>query len=107
MSYTRGRIKIEWEYIGEGNCGEYDENDETDRPLLRFTILKHVKNTKGWEQIDDASYCTCIETSTKKVTLKKLLRYIYNEVADQIRSGHSIKKICERLSWVTPSMVEV
>jgi hypothetical protein len=98
MSYIRGNVRIEWEYLGEGVCGDYDPDDKNDEPLLRFTVSKKING--NWEQIEDASYCTLVNIYTPKKTLKEYLRVIYQNVSGDVRGGMSIKRCCEWLSWI-------
>ena len=56
-------IALQWEYLGEGFSGDYQDDDPDDRPLLRATIYY-----KG-EQVDDASFCTLATTVTPKQEL--------------------------------------
>lgn len=37
--YRDGNLAVEWEFIGEGLSGDYDEMDPKDVPLLRATLL--------------------------------------------------------------------
>jgi hypothetical protein len=104
MSYTRGNVRVEWEDIGEGVCGDYDPKDPTDKPLLRFTVLQKIKGK--WEQVDDASYCTYVMIDTPKKILKRLLRIIYGNVAEEVRKGCRIKKLCEQLSWIDETWIK-
>lgn len=43
MELVKGSVKLEWEYIGEGIIGDFDETNPEDEALLRFyTLLKTV-----------------------------------------------------------------
>ena len=87
-------VTVELEDIGEGISGDYDPNDKDDIPLLRFTVWKdHV-------QVDDASYCTQVPTTISVTEATKVLSTIMNEVFEPVIRGYSIKKMCERLSWI-------
>jgi hypothetical protein len=72
------KIKVEWDWCGEGNSGDYQPSDPEDQPLLRFTVYK----TQGaeWHEIDDSSYCTLIPITTPEEMLGKLARYILDKV---------------------------
>ena len=91
---TAQGVTVELEDIGEGLSGDYDPKDKDDVPLLRFTVLK------GNEPVEDASYCTQVPTNITIVEATKILGAIMNEVFEPIMQGHSIKKMCERLSWI-------
>lgn len=100
----RGNIKVEWSELGEGLCGEYNSKDSKDIELLRFDVYK-LEN-KEWIPIDDASYCTLVPVSTDRITKMKLLKLLMDEIYEPASSGYSIKKLCERLSWVDKSWLK-
>ena len=91
---TINDVTVALEDIGEGLSGDYDPNDKHDIPLLRFTVLKDD------EPVDDASYCTQVPTNITVVEATKILGVIMNEVFEPVTQGHSIKKMCERLSRI-------
>ena len=92
---SKENVSVELEHIGEGFNGDYDETDPDDKPLLRFTVLLDDS------QIDDASYCTALSDDISDDDKKKVASYILDMVYDDAIRGYSIKKICERLSWVS------
>lgn len=94
-SAARDNVRVDIEYIGEGWKGDYDENDPTDEPLLRFSVYKDD------EQVDDASYCTSIRADVSREYANTLARFILDEVYCPVRDGYSVKKLCEALSWVS------
>lgn len=100
MELTAGDVKVVWEAIGEGVSGEYDPDDPNDVELLRFTVYHKTSPYFDWTEVDDASYCTQVPVNTPSETLTVLLARIFNEVYDYVQAGESIKKICERLSWI-------
>jgi hypothetical protein len=70
-----GLVLVELEYIGEGDCGDYDETDPDDVPLVRFSLYRMyvdgIDNDKfadvcdtcdydhcEWGAVRDGSYCT-------------------------------------------------
>lgn len=97
-------VAVSLEYIGEGYCGEYDPDDPADIPLLRFYVEKRrVEEPEvfgEWEDIEDASYCTNINANILDERAKELAQMILDEVYDAVLAGQSIKKLCERLSWL-------
>jgi len=95
---TANGVTVELDDIGEGLSGDYDPEDKDDVPLLRFTVSKLT--TFGNEPVDDASYCTQVPTNITIVEATKILGAIMNEVFEPVTQGHSIKKMCERLSWI-------
>jgi len=94
---VRGNLKIELEYIGEGWNGDYDPDNPDDEKLLRFTCLMS-NESEDWEQIDDASYCTRLPESISDEEAEKALRILMEGIEN--RGLLSIKKECERLSWI-------
>ena len=93
------RVDIEW--IGEGNEGDYDPTDSEDVPLLRFDVSK--RNADGeWEQVQDGSYCTLLSATLPIETIQKAATYILR----QLHGVSHIKKICEKLSWISAQDLE-
>lgn len=99
------RVKAEWYNAGEGICGDYDPEDPMDENLLRFDIS--WKNRDEWEEVEDASYCTCTYADTAIEDLTKALYIIYKEYDNVIDNypEHSLKKLGERLSWINAKEV--
>jgi hypothetical protein len=95
----RGNHRIEWEWIGEGNSGDYDPADPEDVPLLRFTVSDYTRGF--WNQLDDGSYCTHLPVSTPVCHLVRAAVSIL-EAAEQPLP----KKRFEELSWFNPSDFE-
>jgi hypothetical protein len=89
---TDGTITVEVEHAGEGWSGDYDPDDPNDEPLLRFYVMR------DGEQVDDASYCTL--TVDENGNADKLAAIVLARVTAPVESGESIKKLCERLSWI-------
>ena len=111
MSIEDETIKIEFNNIGEGLCGDYNPNNPNDINLLRFDA--YVSNPDGdkeyntdWLPIDDASYCTRLPVNTPIDILKKKIKHIHTEYRNKISSyedylyGPSVKKLGESLSWI-------
>lgn len=95
-------VAVEFEDIGEGVSGEYDETNPDDRPLLRFYVQRLLHDGE-WEDVDDASYCTNVHAGTDPDVVAGLALLILVRVADAVRAGDSIKKVCEELSWMDAS----
>jgi hypothetical protein len=85
------------EYIGEGECGDYNPADPDDKPLVRFWVSRKVG--RRWEFVEDSSYCTGIPATTPRSQLRLHAERILSIVGDDVRNGESIKRTCERLSW--------
>ena len=103
---TKTKVMVEWVDLGEGISGDYDENDTDDVALLRFDVSVKHKGEDDWTGVEDASYCTQMPADdTDEKILKKGLEMIMDEVFEAVVEGHSIKKCCEQLSWISPESV--
>ena len=85
---------VEVDDIGGGLSGDYDPEEKDDIPLHKYTVLKDN------EPVEDASYCTQVPTNVTITEATKILGAIMNEVAEPLEQGYSIKKMCERISWI-------
>lgn len=75
-----GAFAVEWEWIGEGRSGDYDEDDPSDAKMLRATL--HVRDEDEpsmWEVLDEGSYCTLAQVGTPLAVLKKMSLDLVNE----------------------------
>ena len=100
LENTSGTVQVEFEWIGEGLSGDYNENDPEDIPLLRFTVSKkEFAADEYWEPVDDSSYCTQISINTDRGKLESILRSFMAELECPVLEGESTKRLCERLSW--------
>jgi len=107
------KVKVIFEDIGEGWNGDYNPDDPDDVSLYRFDVFAHesLKNEyaedsmieDGYGFMLDSSYCTQMPTNTPKPIMDMALKRIMEEVKDAVIDGYSIKKICEGLSWLSPS----
>lgn len=92
-------IMVELESIGEGYNGDYDPEDPEDVELMRFSIFRLIDGK--WEEIDNASYCTYIPASITSEQEDVILDYIMSQVYDLAVQWKSIKRACQRLSWLS------
>lgn len=99
-----GKVKVEWEDLGEGVCGDYDPDDPEDVALLRF--YSYYLDGKEWEPLDDGSYCTLTPVDTHGPVLIGLAQLLAAEIGDAYAAGGSVKKVCERLSWISPEWLD-
>ena len=107
MSLHDDLIRVDWYNAGEGYCGDYNPDNPEDENLLRFDV--YVNETKdgnpdNWAEVEDASYCTLVPADTDKKVLKEKLGVIfraYREEIDDYPILFSVKKLGERLSWIT------
>lgn len=96
---TLDGVRVVLEDLGEGFWGDYDDGDQDDEPLLRFTIYSFNTDTNEWEQVEDGSYCTLLPTDLswehRVIVLGTILSDAYNYVVE----GSSVKGIGEFMSW--------
>lgn len=103
VEVVRGNHKVVWEYIGEGLSGEYNPEDPTDTPLLRFSCYEYIhRDNEGhiiddWEQMNDASYCTRMPPTASLRHLLIAAGIILEAIEDVC-----YKKRLEELSWFCP-----
>jgi hypothetical protein len=95
-------VDLHWD-CSEGVSGEYDEDDPTDEPLLRFDVLWND------EQLPDSSYCTNLRADDNRKLLRQATEAILAE-AERSRTGNfeddydygfKFKKIGEWLSHIS------
>lgn len=100
---SQNRYRLEWVYLGEGYDLDYDPDDPSDEPLLRFDVYVWNKDAGDWDgHIDDASYCTMNNVKTSADDLIMMGHSILMDFADAWDAGSSGKRTLERWSWVTP-----
>lgn len=93
-----GQVKVLVEWMGEGWDGDYDGNNPNDVPFLRFSVSKW--HGDFWEAIDDSSYCTLLPATIDGDMAMEAAKQILSRVEATVLEGGSIKKICEKLSWI-------
>jgi hypothetical protein len=100
MELIKDNVKVCWINLGEGVCGDYDEEDPDDINLLRYDV--YVNDGDYWEAVDDASYCTNVSADTDNDELLRLLNILLNEFYNALHddTSVSVKKLGERMSWI-------
>ena len=99
IELIKGDLKVEIVSIGEGLSGDYDPDDPDDVELLRFYCSQRTKD--GFEDFDDASYCTRVPASTDTVLVERMAEVIMRELERAVDGGGSPKKPMEQMSWIT------
>lgn len=105
---TRGDLRVTWVDLGERLFGDSgDSDDPDDVSVLRFDVHRRDRDADGnalpsWGAIEDASYCTRVPASTDELTRMRLLEYIMDEIYEPASEGRSIKRLCQKLSWIEP-----
>ena len=102
LQYIKGKVKIEWVNLNEGFSGDYDPSDEQ---LLRFDVSR-LDRFDCWVEVSDASYCTLFPVLASAEDKKEGLQVLMDNVYEQVCDGHGIKRLCQRLSWISPETME-
>ena len=123
-----GDVRVTFEYIGEGECGDYT-GEEDDVPLLRFYTFQkneradeydidltehHEHPDWDWDGVEDASYCTRLPVDTDPVALEKMAKIIAEKMKEAINDNpedglfqYSIRKVGEKCSWIDETWIPV
>jgi hypothetical protein len=112
-----GQVRVEWDYLGEGLSGDYDEDNPDDEALMRYSayILATPENTARhdletvdpsdkWGTRQDGSYCTNTPYDTDPQTLRALAQMIADRLADAATNG-TWKRTAEEMSYAHPDWV--
>jgi hypothetical protein len=75
-----GDKRVTWEYLGEGYSGDFNPKDKKDVPLLRFSCSRW--DTGTWDELDSASYCTCMPVNAQIRHLIEGARLIMEAIQD-------------------------
>ena len=105
IEFIRGDYRVVWEYIGEGWSGDYNPEDPSDTPLLRFSCsrreVREIDSCVGvdeWEELPDSSYCTRMPATTSMHVLAAAAA----EIMEAVYKKESYKRQLEHLSWMAP-----
>jgi len=117
----RGRVRVEWQGIGEGLSGDYDENDPDDVELLRFYTSVNTAQDGAepeWTDIQDGSYCTLFPEDTTPEQRQAALELIMGRVFDRFHFAEPMEgdspgfyagspdKELEIMSYIEPAWLE-
>ena len=111
VSISDALVRIDWYNAGEGISGDYNPKDPEDVNLLRFDVYYNPYyspdtdyDSVDWEEVDDASYCTCVPADSDMTVLVRLLYIIFKRYRGVMESypESSVKKLGESLSWINP-----
>ena len=73
--------------------------------MLRFSV--EYKDNGDWKQVEDGSYCTLLNADKGSSEFcEKAAKLILEFVLPCLETGNSIKKLCEKLSWIEWKDVE-
>lgn len=106
-----GRVKVVWDYIGEGVCGDYDPEDPHDVALMRFDAyvntslvsledIAYEDEFEDWAMPQDSSYCTNVPEQTPGPRLLVLAQEIADTLCEALPKG-GWKRAAEEMSWIT------
>lgn len=101
MQVEKYGIVVELHHIDEGLNGDYDPNDSFDKPLLRFFVFQ--RQDGELVELDSCSYCTLLSDNLPDDLKRKAANYLLDRITHTISTGGSLKKECERLSWIDQS----
>lgn len=76
----------------------YYSDNSNNRLLFRFDV--ETLNDGKWQLVEDASYCTLLTADLSTDKLQRALNYLAGHIIPIVKSGESLKKTCEYLSWV-------
>jgi len=98
VEFWDGDVGASFEFIGEGCCGDYDEANPNDEPLLRLDLM----------QVEDGDYVQtdasgCTQCNHAKATPAQRQRFLEMAVAyakqHVIGGEHSFKSLVASLTW--------
>ena len=97
----KDNIKVVLVNLNEGFYGDYNADNPKDKNFLRFEV--YMNNQGEWQEVEDASYCTCLEADADEEKMDKCLEILMNEFYDVLHDNPeiSVKKLGERLSWIS------
>lgn len=96
-----GTLVTEWEDLGEGHLGEWDENDPDDEPLLRFSVsFQPDDDPADYHYFDNGSYCTNVRSDSDDTAQVALLTVVHNEARRALTAGEGFKRAMEDVSHV-------
>jgi hypothetical protein len=99
LVYEKGDLRICLDYIGEGKSGFYDPDDDTDEPLLRVYV--DLKDDAGdWKNPQDCSACIPLSVKTPKDLLNKIIKRLYDEMAEAVRLKLHLSHVVGRWTHV-------
>jgi len=103
-AYEQGDVRVEWDDIGEGVSGDYNDNDPDDIALLRFYFA--TRNSAGeWEDLENGSYCTRFPVDSTPQQRAQALELLMDRAYDDILAGN-YKRTIEELSWIEPGWLK-
>lgn len=82
-------VRIDWDELGEGEFGEYNEDDPNDTEFLRFTIYRasDEDGDDGWAEVEGGSWCSRIPVDTDDETRDAALWTLMDHHGDDVRAG--------------------
>ena len=98
--YGETKIRIDLDHIGEGYMEDYDPDDPTDEPLLRFSGYIWDETTSEWRDPGKASYCTELSANLPTEAQVKALDYLLDRLGPLLATDEH-RRIADILSTTT------
>lgn len=99
-------VTLGWD-CGEGNEGEFNEDDKQDEPLLRFDISMSISVGSEEEELQDSSFCTQLVAYADRKLLTKAAKIVLKEAESncEVKKDGTFeyhwKRIMEGFSWMS------
>jgi hypothetical protein len=97
-SEANPKWSLEWEWIGEGDDGDYDDSNKDDSPRLRADLCYEG------DVVDDGSYCTLAKPGDPPEHIEAVSHDLLNAVTacgHTPEAGRFYKKLMEEWTWKT------
>lgn len=98
---TIDRVAVSWGDLGEGHAGDYDPDDPTDEPLLRFELEVRRFHGGGWIPMWSDGYCTSVSRDADERTRVGGLARIARLVCDAAGQGSGVSAAAAAGSWTS------
>ncbi len=96
-TYNEYGLQVEFEHVGEGQCGDYNVDDLEDVPLLRFYVSQ-LKDGK-WVELVSVSQCTNLSVFTPESTIARASEKVAEAIHAALGKPETLARIAENLSW--------
>lgn len=98
VELTDEKVKVIWDYIGEGYNGDYNRFDKNDVPLLRLDV--YLKDDfDEWHKKE--SVCTNFRATTAFNEKYKSLIYILEYISKGLEIGKTLKELVADVSYIS------
>lgn len=121
-----GNVRVSLEWVGEGQEGDFQEDDPNDVRLFRFTVFRHYEpneemasfflddesplgtypNDSGWRPVSGGSCCTQIPCQIPLEKAEKAAKHILEQVKSWVADQYRCKTVFEELSWMDEKSID-